>query len=105
VVATVSANAITGLYVDGALATTTVVQFVANGRVLTNVQTLGAQSGGGEYFAGSIDEVRISNSARSADWILTEYRNQSSPGSYIAAGPRLSAPAGNRVKHSVTDGV
>src|SRR4051794_5170394 len=44
VVATVSANAITGLYVDGALATTTVVQFVANARVLTNVQTLGAQS-------------------------------------------------------------
>jgi len=105
VVATVSSNAITGLYVDGALASTTALQFTANARVLTNVETFGAQSGGGEYFAGGIDELRISNFARSADWILTEYRNQSSPASYIAVGPRLSAPAGNRVKHSVTDGV
>ena len=28
---------------------------------------------------GSIDEVKISNTVRSADWILTEYNNQNSP--------------------------
>jgi hypothetical protein len=31
---------------------------------------------------GIIDEVRISSSARTADWIRTEYNNQSSPGSF-----------------------
>jgi len=30
-------------------------------------------SGTGEYFSGIIDEVRISNSARSADWIKAQY--------------------------------
>ena len=32
-----------------------------------------ANSGPGEYFNGIIDEVRISNSARSADWIAAQY--------------------------------
>jgi titin len=36
------------------------------------------------YFNGSIDEVKISNTARSADWIKTEYNNQSSPGTFYA---------------------
>lgn len=35
-----------------------------------------------EYFSGSIDEVRVSNIARSADWIATEYNNQSSPSTF-----------------------
>ena len=53
-------------------------------------------------FNGSIDEVRISSVARSADWILTEYRNQNAPGTYISAGPRIAA--GARVRHVVTGG-
>jgi hypothetical protein len=32
-----------------------------------------------EWFDGTLDEVRISNTARSADWIETEYNNQSDP--------------------------
>jgi len=36
----------------------------------------------GRYFHGQMDEVRISNTARSEDWILTEYRNQSDPSSF-----------------------
>jgi hypothetical protein len=32
------------------------------------------------YFDGFIDEVRVSNTARSADWITTEYNNQNTPG-------------------------
>jgi len=35
------------------------------------------------FFSGGIDEVRISNIARSADWITTSYRNQNSPGTYL----------------------
>jgi YD repeat-containing protein len=37
-------------------------------------------------FNGVIDEVRISNVARPFDWILTEYRNQSSPSTFYAVG-------------------
>jgi len=49
--------------------------------------------------AGMLDEARVSNVARPADWILTEYRNQSAAGTYISAGPRLTQTT--RVKHSV----
>jgi YD repeat-containing protein len=37
-------------------------------------------------FNGVIDEVRISSVARSTDWILTEYRNQSSPSTFYTVG-------------------
>ena len=40
----------------------------------------------GHYFTGRIDEVRVSNAARSADWIATEYKNQSSPGTFYTLG-------------------
>ena len=35
-----------------------------------------------------IDEFRISTTTRSADWILTEYRNQNSPVTFYAVGPQ-----------------
>jgi hypothetical protein len=37
-------------------------------------------------FAGTIDEVRISNAARTAGWIATEYKNQSAPSSFYSVG-------------------
>ncbi len=43
----------------------------------------------GTYWNGLIDEVRVSSSARSTDWILTEYRNQNAPATYISAGSRV----------------
>ena len=42
-------------------------------------------------FEGDLDEVRISNVARSANWILTEYRNQSAPASFYAVGGETAA--------------
>jgi hypothetical protein len=39
-----------------------------------------------EYFNGKIDEGRVSNSARSANWIATEYSNQSNPGNIGTPG-------------------
>ena len=36
---------------------------------------------------GSLDEFRISNTIRSADWISTEYNNQSSPSAFYALSP------------------
>ena len=33
-----------------------------------------------------LDEVRVSNIARSAGWILTEYRNQNAPATFYTVG-------------------
>ncbi len=41
---------------------------------------------GPQSFTGQIDEVRISQTARSADWVAAEYRNQSSPGTFYNIG-------------------
>lgn len=40
----------------------------------------------GIEFPGALDEVRFSNSTRSAGWILTEYNNQSSPSTFAPVG-------------------
>ena len=37
-------------------------------------------------FPGSIDEARVSNTVRSAAWITTEYKNQSSPSTFASIG-------------------
>ncbi len=47
-------------------------------------------SGSNDDFNGVIDEVRVSNSVRSADWIATEYNNQSSPSSFYTVGPEMT---------------
>jgi hypothetical protein len=40
----------------------------------------------GDYFVGTIDEVRIANTALSSSWINTEYNNQSSPSTFYSIG-------------------
>jgi hypothetical protein len=42
--------------------------------------------GNGTMFKGSLDEMKVSNVARSANWILTNYRNESAPGSFYTVG-------------------
>jgi RHS repeat-associated protein len=39
------------------------------------------------YFNGSLDEISISNTARSGDWAKTEYNNQSSPVTFYTFNP------------------
>jgi len=58
--------------------------------------------GGWSYFPGSLDEVRFSTSARTADWVNTEYNNQNAPGSFASTGdeggasdPRISGMVPN----------
>lgn len=43
------------------------------------------------YFDGLMDEVRISNIARSAGWITTEYNNQSDPATFYSIGSATNA--------------
>jgi len=53
--------------------------------------TLGTNSGvGSEWYAGKIDELRISTTARSADWIKATYNNQSSPSTFYAMGGEIA---------------
>jgi hypothetical protein len=52
----------------------------------SNHNLLIGRSYSGEGFIGAIDEVRISNVVRSADWIATEYNNQSNPSSFVTVG-------------------
>ncbi len=47
-----------------------------------------------EFFDGILDEVRISNVAKSADWIATEYNNQSDPSTFYTVGGRPTGPGG-----------
>ena len=39
-----------------------------------------------QLFSGDLDEVRVSDSYRPVDWILTEYNNQSAPSSFYTMG-------------------
>lgn len=104
-VTTVSGNAIAASYLDGSLITTSSGVLFATSRVLTNPETLGGASGGGENLQGNLDEVRMSNSVRSSDWILTEYNNQISPSSFIIFDTEINNTSLNEnEKGIVSDG-
>jgi len=85
---TVNSTTLT-LYIDGSNAgefttashTGGIVQYI-------NTIEIGSeeQMSGYHEFNGSIDEVRISSSAHSADWISTEYNNQKNPNSFYSIG-------------------
>ena len=53
---------------------------------------IGATGYPDEGFSGAVDEVRVSKVVRSADWVATEYNNQSSPGTFAVLCP--GQPAG-----------
>lgn len=67
------------LYIDGTQCNTGAVTATLNN---TAAIYLGVFDGTGYFFNGKMDEWRISNIARSAVWIKTEYNNQSSPSTF-----------------------
>ena len=74
------------LYVDGQLIASSTAANSAS--FLASLDTL---IGGNLHFTypivnGKVDEARISSTARTADWIKTEYLNQSSPSTFFAKG-------------------
>jgi len=82
-----SANAFDSLmYLDGAQKTR---HFGTNGSINTNPTqiSINAIPAGTSACDAVIDEWRISNVARSADWITTEYNNESSPSTFSSTGP------------------
>jgi prepilin-type N-terminal cleavage/methylation domain-containing protein len=85
------ANYIQTMYIDGVQqGQTTNAQAISYTSPYSGTVTVigahGCECGTTFHFAGSIDEVRVSNSARSADWIATEYNNQNSPSTFYTVG-------------------
>ncbi len=76
------------LYMDGGLTAQTLSSGLGNDNF---GWYLGAQhyyaGGAAFYHQGIIDEFRFSNSARSADWIATEFNNESSPSTFYTINP------------------
>jgi hypothetical protein len=83
-------------YISGVLDAATAQLYLDGAALAMRVSTPGvvpadtvtASIGGvaGNLADGTIDEVRVSSMVRSADWIVTEYNNQSAPSSFAAIG-------------------
>jgi hypothetical protein len=59
-----------------------------------SIVTIGNHDDGvnNRYWNGMIDEVRLSNVARSADWIATDYANQNAPSTFHTLGAEEVLP-------------
>lgn len=84
------------LYVNGALAGvgSTVTDTIGSIESTDPFNLGAADDGGSDFFTGLMDECRVSDSVRSADWIATEYNNQNSPGTFYTLGPGLGVLSG-----------
>ena len=71
------------VYIDGAASGTSAdtSSFVSSG----SDPFIGVSSGGSSFFAGVIDEARISSVTRTADWAATEDNDQSSPSTFFSS--------------------
>lgn len=71
------------VYIDGGLQ----AQSTRTALIPTDSGTLtlaGPNSASGQYFTGTIDEIRVSNIARDANWVSIEYTNQYTPQSFYS---------------------
>ncbi len=82
-----SSNCYASFYINGAFDSTLTNQYCFS-NPSTNFQ-IGSRAAA-IFFPGSIDEVRISNITRSADWIKAEYNNQSSPSTFYTVGAEVN---------------
>ena len=82
------------IYKNGALDTTVAETgtLAATADVVVIAQN-GADVSADRHWPGQIDEVRLSNTARSADWFATEYNNQNAPDTYITFGSEVRTSA------------
>ena len=78
-------------YIDGSSVGTANV----TATIATNNQPLiiGSALAATTRFHGSIDEVRISNVARSSAWLETSYNNQNTPSTFFSLGSEESSPS------------
>jgi hypothetical protein len=84
------------IYIDGAATTTGTSGNTGNDHSpLTGLgsTTFGYHQAWNAFFLGAIDEIRISKVVRPLPWISTEYKNESSPSTFIMLGPQESPPS------------
>jgi len=88
------ANAIPKFYINGALVATvgtaTISSIYNNVGVPLHIGRCTYNTA--RYFKGSLDEIRISNPARSASYILTSYNNQLNPAAFYTISPEEGLP-------------
>lgn len=89
----------THLYVDGALEVTGSVTWNISILSATDNLTVGLLGGGSQPFTGSIDEVHIQSTNRSADWIASMYNDQKTPSTFYSAAAAVGQTAS--VRHRV----
>ena len=94
-------NHVQKVYVDGTPAAsanyTTSIGYAGHG-----ANTILGEHGNGQTYYnynGTMDEVRVSSAARSANWIATEYANQSSPAAFCSLGSAQPHPAATNYFH------
>jgi parallel beta-helix repeat protein len=78
------------LYVNGSLVGSSPLSGNMNGG--GSSIRIGEEAEAGGYFNGIMDEVRISNVARSAAWISTEYNNENNPSGFYIVGSEEVSP-------------
>ena len=77
------------IYVNGSLKTLTMISNTGAGVAFSDAAydfLLGIRSALSRDFDGLMDEVRVSSGLRSAQWIATEYNNQSNPAGFYTVG-------------------
>ena len=65
-----------------------IIWLLRNRPELTRAEFALNTDAGGRTFAGILDEMRLSSVARSDGWLVTQFRNQSSPSTFYT----VSAP-------------
>ena len=81
-------------YVDGEWQ----ADFTATAESATGGWKLGTSKGNGDPLDGYLDEVRVSSTDRSADWIATEYAQPECPGRLLPGGLRRSGRTANALR-------
>lgn len=80
------------LYVNGAIVQTT----AHTGTVTSGTPShIGIhQNASSNPFNGKVDEVKLSNTARSGDWIATSYNNENDPATFVTVGSEVAVSSG-----------
>ncbi|MEQ8323202.1 MAG: DUF2341 domain-containing protein [Vicingaceae bacterium] len=80
------------IYVDGSVVASDLTDGgtwgTDNGAASIGGETASGETG--NRFEGFLDEIRISTTVRSADWLTTEYNNQSDPSSFYSVGAEVA---------------
>src|SRR3989344_5672823 len=79
-----SADSYSKIYYDGSELTSYAGTPAGSLLLMTGLNVGTYRDADARYFNGGLDEIRVSNTVRSEDWISTEYTNQDSPSTFYS---------------------